>query len=86
MRSLFAAGECKPGAPELADSVARTMSETKVAMSAYARDMMTGRYPTGAPLAGGSGMKGAGERGSGVKGAGEEEDLTSRLQEVTQRV
>ncbi|KZV70917.1 hypothetical protein PENSPDRAFT_664728 [Peniophora sp. CONT] len=47
--SLFAAGECKPGAPELSDAVARTLSETKIKMSQFARDMMTGRFPTGAP-------------------------------------
>ncbi|VDC00036.1 unnamed protein product [Peniophora sp. CBMAI 1063] len=51
-QTLFAAGHSKPGAQTLENLVARSMSETKILMSQYARDSMTGEYPKGAPATG----------------------------------
>ncbi|VDB90235.1 unnamed protein product [Peniophora sp. CBMAI 1063] len=48
--SLFAAGQCKPGAAPLEDYVAHTTAETKVTMCQFVRDLMTGQFATTQPL------------------------------------
>ncbi|VDB94109.1 unnamed protein product [Peniophora sp. CBMAI 1063] len=49
--SLFASGHTKPGAPPLANVVAMSLSDTRLRMCQYVRDMLTGEYPTGASSA-----------------------------------
>ncbi|KZV59790.1 hypothetical protein PENSPDRAFT_694842 [Peniophora sp. CONT] len=80
-RSLFAAGECKPGVPSLADCVAGSLADTKIKMMQFARDMMTGRVPTGESAAASIVKR---EEGKEAADDEEMEDLTARLEFDTQ--
>ena len=71
--SLFATGECKAGAPDLADYVARSMEESKLRMGQYVRDWMTGAVPSGMDIA---------TDQADIK-VDEEEDFSDRLNKVS---